>query len=153
MNIKNEIEHMKERLAELEASIGKQKTPVDLSALIKSGIDCEVSDAKFANAVNTYPIRTLVSIGEKSLRYFVNTAVEYRFCRPRMNHWHVWMGGDCPLPEGLIVDVALRGGDALKEESPHLLRWEHHLDDRDIIAFRVVGLEEGYCWPWEVENE
>lgn len=57
--------------------------------------------------------------------------------------WNVWFGGECPLPEGVMVEYALR--DATRNEcEAKNLDWSHTNSFYDIIAFRVAGLAEGY---------
>lgn len=129
---------------------GERKV-VDLSVLIKSGIDCEFlcqGDGE------TWYIGVLEKItlghydGDYQLYDGVSSAYE---CRPRMNHWHNWQGGDCPLPEGFEVEVLIRGGTKYKDHSVNFV-WHHDSGYNNIIAFRVIGLMEDYRWPWEKED-
>ena len=123
------------------------KHKIDLSVLIGSGIDCE-----FFYADNgTKYIDTLKKIHfidkNKSIceGYAATSCGLFDYCRPRMNHWHYCYDFDvCPLPEGLIYE----GRSFVDEEretyaSP---KWPSYL-----VAFKITGLAEGYCWPWELE--
>ena len=132
------------------------KKPVDLSVLIDSGIDCE-----FLNEHGTkVSIGKLVAFQDKPKQYMGDTGsitpISAEHCRPRMNHIHAWQGGDCPLPEGFIVKLYLRDGQVEKAGDCFLTSWTHDWPHKgcgmsDIIAFEVVGLADGYCYPWEVE--
>jgi len=73
----------------------------------------------------------------------------YKYCRPRMNHWHAWNGGDCPLPEGLIVDARLRDDYLSENANTNSLIWTKNTGHNNVIAFKVTGIAEGYRWPWE----
>jgi hypothetical protein len=56
-----------------------------------------------------------------------------------------WGGGACPAPEGVIVKCIFRGGQtSLHLTSADTLRWAHSGGADDIIAYRMVGLCEGY---------
>jgi hypothetical protein len=55
-----------------------------------------------------------------------------------------WGGGECPVPEGVIVEAVFRRGDS-DEGSALDFEWQHSPrsclnDDRDIIAYRITGL-------------
>ncbi len=122
--------------------------PVDLSVLIESGIDCE-----FGEEEKEWIPGKLHSMRTRSPLYGERyTDTWNKYCRPRMNHVHAWTGGDCPLPEGLVVSVHTRNGILCLRESYDTDYWGHRNNaDRkwDIIAFEVIGLADGWCWPWE----
>ena len=82
------------------------KKVIDLSVLVKSGIDCEFRD----------------DIGE------------------------------CPLPEGFEVKVWLRG-DTLPKICVFLDWVLQKHSSKDIIAFEVIGIADGYVMPWEQDND
>jgi hypothetical protein len=57
-----------------------------------------------------------------------------------------WGGGDCPVPEGVMVEVVLRDQRKIITTSGSLY-WEHSNEDRrreHIIAYRIIGLADGY---------
>lgn len=126
-------------------------TPIDLSVLIKSGIDCEFSDnSDFPPADRR--ISYIQGIGAGFLTN--QSTLYYLFCRPRMNHWHAWFGGDCPLPEGIEVEVEVtcHDGSVLRGEA-NIFNWgRNSYEGGDIIAFKVTGLSDGFCWPWEMDK-
>lgn len=126
-----------------------QKKAVDLSVLIESKIDCEFSTSpSFELAIWD----TLHSLSNRINQYSSSVHSCLRYCRPRMNHWHSWQGGECPLPDGLWVDIDRRDGLGNRGYSTDY-SWRHTGTGNDIIAFKVTGLAEGYCWPWEIDNE
>tara|TARA_R110000787_G_C13443394_1_gene446721 strand:+ start:1104 stop:1598 length:495 start_codon:yes stop_codon:yes gene_type:complete len=57
-----------------------------------------------------------------------------------------WTGGECPLPEGVIVDYGLRDSEVVCNVSCRNLYWGGTDADGDIIWFRVTGLADGYSW-------
>lgn len=142
--------------------IKPKKKVVDMSVLIDSGIDCE-----FSNNGSTWGAGKLVNIDTPTpieredppkeylyLKDYIGLHNRpYRYCRLRMNHVHAWQGGECPLPEGVLVKVWYRRmGFAHISSSDYIDDWRHDGDyDTNIIAFEVIGLADGYCWPWEVE--
>lgn len=120
--------------------------PVDLSVLIKSGIDCEFWGTNY----HTPLIGKLTDIDNLNTRYCKDNSDKgyWDRCQPRLNHWHNWQGDDCPLPDGFMVQVIYRDGDRDTLESSRL-HWTHYSSVEDIIAFKVLRLTEGYCYPWE----
>lgn len=59
--------------------------------------------------------------------------------------WKPWFGGECPVPGSVLVEVILRNGDkTMCGGSAALLRWNHIKNDGDIIAYRMVGLADGW---------
>ena len=138
---------------ELEKWRIKPKKPVDLSVLIDSSIDCEFWD----DADQKFPvIGKLTELGNPCISYkYVDVdGMDYKYCRPRMNHVHAWQGGECPLPDGLRVKVFYQNPHiepAIYEVGSYNLTWHWYGTESDIIAFEVVGLVDGYCWPWEME--
>lgn len=129
----------------------KERMAVDLSVLIKSGIDCEFSDIIERDGWCVGREGGLHGIYDRTSYY--DGADIWSKCRPRMNHWHSWQGGECPLPEGLMVQVK-----KWSVHNPHVYTeiipsedWRtkkpHQMST--IIAFKVTGLANGYCWPWQ----
>lgn len=128
------------------------KKPVDLSVLIESGIDCEFQDAEHSGAVEFAPLRY---IANDSYPYQASRD-SYEQCRPRMDHNHAWVGGKCPLPEGIMVHyIMIKNGEIAERQNKMAveLLWDYDLGVHPIVCFRIAGLAEGYCWPWEVDNE
>ena len=129
--------------------------PVDLSVLIESGIDCEFSDYR---ATKTIPIiRKLARIrkgaGDEA-PYVDQAVIRWNYCKPRMNHIHAWQGGECPLPDGVEVKVTFREGTHRRGRATTDFNWSYSTggSDGEIIAFEVLGLMPGHCWPWQVEK-
>lgn len=128
-------------------------TPVDLSVLIASGIDCEFIDPNYGH---THIHINMLSHISGDHYYIDTTTLSYNKCKPRMNHWHAWNRGDCPLPEGLTFELRFRNGSVHESIlGVNDIRWCYSKRDTamDIIAFKVTGLADGYCWPWEVNGE
>ena len=146
--------------------------PVDLSVLIDSGIDCEFS-FKGSNQWSINTLHHLVSCSKKPTYHVRRDNQGYTKCRPRMNHVHAWQGGECPLPEGLMVEVRRpviimtptaspispnpqplpaslsSAQQVVWGEEPYITgvgyKWW-----KECCMFEVIGLADGYCWPWEV---
>ena len=138
-----------------------EKKPIDMSVLIQSGIDCEFwSKLDIGKHIGKLSrTQTTTGIGQEYLKSDGSGGLKiYTRCSPRMgDHWHSWQGGECPLPEGLIIKTRLRcRGKSIKEfKHINTLRWhwDHpEWDDTDIIAFKVIGLAEGWAWPWEMDQ-
>lgn len=125
------------------------KKPIDLAVLIQSGIDCEFWDGSIG-------VLSEISCGSQYHRRIGSTAgyTPYSTCKPRMGEfWYSWQGGECPLPEGLVIEIQTRNnGKYGAKVKPFNFRWNHDGSPSDVIAFKVIGLAEGYCWPWESES-
>ena len=126
------------------------KKVIDLSVLIDSQIDCEFKDS--------CDKKWHVSKADKGLYqeslYGTELGDYFEQCRPRIDHKHVWLGGECPLPEGFMFKVWFRNGtyddhECLASE----MAWLHDNTSSDIIAFEVLGLADGYVMPWEQDND
>jgi hypothetical protein len=100
-------------------------TPVDMSVLVGSGIDCEFWDLK--GVYNGH----LVAI---------TSAPEYRAigdfwdrCKPRMNYW--FSCKNFKSSSTIVENLELAG---FVVES--CIAFTH---------FQITGIAEGRCWPWE----
>ena len=60
-----------------------------------------------------------------------------------------WPGGECPLPDGVMVEVVHRSGFERKGVATDF-EWDKQLEYSDIIAHRILGLAEGWKYPHEV---
>lgn len=129
--------------------IAPELQTVDLSVLFDSGIDCEFKDSR-----GDYQVGKMKDY--YSREFFESTMYYLDQCRPRMDHWHAWNGGKCPVPEGLLIQVRY----STRGESSHPIppsdlcgcpspiEWGEGEYQTNIIAFKVVGLAAGWRWPW-----
>lgn len=65
---------------------------------------------------------------------------------PKLNYVNAWLGGECPLPEGLEIRIHLRSSLSRIETDYMGLRWKHNKTCDDIIAFEILGLADGWEW-------
>jgi hypothetical protein len=125
------------------------KKVIDLSVLIDSQIDCE-----FKNHISERTnIGKLLGITKDAMYPYVtgNSADNYYIqCQPRIHHIHAWQGGECPLPEGFMIKVWFRSGGDTTVTIPSGLYWGAN---SETMAFEVLGLADGYVFPWEQDNE
>lgn len=55
--------------------------------------------------------------------------------------WIPWSGGECPVPEGTLIDVKHKDGDIYRNKpagGEYNVRWTHCGSDGDIVAYRIV---------------
>jgi len=124
------------------------KKIIDIAHFIKSGIDCEFSDSGVFEQIGS-----LIGIKEAwAQKYCRSSAVGWRHCRPRMNHKMYHDGGECPLPEGFVVKFYFRDGESLTNVKYKNARWYLCQEGRDIIGYEVLGLADGWAYPWECEE-
>jgi hypothetical protein len=128
------------------------KKVIDLSVLIESEVLCVFFDQSTPSSA-TGKLKKI----RGSAAYVSNNRdssgmpVSSRACKPLMNHKHAWQGGDCPLPEGFMVDVIFRDGSKGFNMTTCTLRWSCEAVNSDVIQFEVLGLADGYVMPWESE--
>ena len=127
------------------------KKVIDMSALI-SGIDCQFSDDESfrPNFLGTLTDKEGLDYHKYSGDSGDGFVRHAKYCRPRMNHIHAWLGGECPLPEGFMVKVWYFNPKYHSTVTCATgLIWGHNGVEGDIIAFEVFGLADGYVMPWE----
>lgn len=117
---------------------------IDLSICIKSGLDME-----FSNNREVWLVGELdVNRGNQDTYNRVDDIyIEWAYCRVRQNHTHAWLGGECPIPEGLEGYAVLRKG--TKVNISDIRTWDHEGIGYDIMSFDVIyfvitGTKEGY---------
>ena len=122
-----------------EWRIKPKKKDVDMSVLIESGIDVEAP----VMASTWVTVGRLDNISDTGAYNTESGPVS--ICRPRMNYIHAWQSDGCPLPEGVTVRVWEQIFDNIivKERTTTSANWPK------IVWFEVLGLEDGYCWPYE----
>lgn len=137
-----------------------KKKVIDMSVLIKSGIDCEFSDYSDFRSVDVGVMLDISADGD----YFVckENLKTYRFSRPRMDHPHAWDGrmDNCPILDGFEVEVHFRLLEPEVFTTP--LRdefsgnWNHKFRSEgcpefDVINFKILRKLDDYIYPWEQE--
>jgi hypothetical protein len=126
-------------------SIKPTKKVIDLSVLIESGIDCEVTNNSLKT--NNWEIRQLQSIysdGNSGWPYRTEKGTHEK-CRPRMNHKHAWESSERPI-EGFIVRAWFDKKDFLT-----VFTSSNSIDWKKIIYVEFLEPEDGYVMPWESE--
>ena len=104
-------------------------TPVDMSVLVGSGIDCEFWDLK--------------GVGYNGQLVGITNAPEYRSlgdfwdrCKPRMGYWFSAM--NFKDADKLVKELRAAG-----------FAGEQTYTTGPTIEFRITGLALNRCWPWE----
>ena len=133
----------------------KQKT-IKLDEMVGSDIDCE-----FSNMATPFKDRHDIYIGQltgfdtsiKNKKFYIKDNVSKHYkCRIRQDHRHHWNGGDCPLPEGLDVEIEFRESGREPTDNYRNLRWSHTGGVWDIIAFKVLGTAENFKYEWQIKK-
>lgn len=57
------------------------------------------------------------------------------------SEWTDWTGGTCPVDGDAIVELLLRDGETMHANA-RFLRWEHMMQEDDIMKYRVVEPDE-----------
>jgi len=135
-------------------SIKPAKKIIDMDHFIESGIDMEFWD----DASDSYTNISILDSINVGLNYaFVSKISRYKHCRPRMNHIHAWQGGECPLPEGFKVRLMFRDGAAVVTHTYSDLKWVSSefkvFTSADIIGYEILGLADGWAYPYQESDE
>jgi len=128
------------------------KKIIDLIPLLESGIDCEFSDKDHTRVDAMGVLGAIDHRVSPNEHPYVNEVdgTAYRYCRPRMNHTMFHNGGECPLPKGFKLRIYFRGS-AVLDKHLYLDRKWLHTDTHfsDVIGYEILGLADGYAYPWE----
>jgi len=140
-NLESNLDNFNVNLPKLEM----QK--IDMSGLVDSDIDCEFR-TNYEEEIGDSDIWEEISplFAFNAYNYIARFEDSFKECRVRENYWHHWSGDDnCPLPEGLVIIIAFRGGDDRQNENNYInIKWHHEYRYDDIIAFKVIGTAEGW---------
>lgn len=122
---------------EIAEKLEPELKPVDMSVLVNSGIDCVFWDWHGREYMDF-----LIKIGKGDATFGSSKGLEPK-CKPRMNYWFSAENFDDTFN---LIDRLEKAGFVLGKS---YLR----LDDGDLHlkAFKIKGLQDGCCWPWEVE--
>ena len=121
---------------------------IDLTVCIGSAIDMEVSNSNFTGkpAIAVGPLYHVLNSD-----CYTDGYNNFQYCRARENHWHHWLGGECPLPEGLVIKLCFGKDEPCTKEPRTKYSGERYAsiwrltkgNDR-IVAFKVLGCAEGW---------
>lgn len=129
------------------------KNIIDMSHLVKSGIDCEFNEKYFGDGNWVKANLTNIGPGEA---YWDEHGASWSMCRPRINYNMYHDGGECPLPEGFRIKVYHRFSvemDIITRQTGHeSWTWKHRSHSQNIIGYEILGLAEGWAYPWECEE-
>ena len=120
---------------EIAEKLEPELKPVDMSALVNSGIDCVFSDTDIGELSGIEP----------SCYYAYENArngSRHSTAKPRMKYW--FSAENFENPEGLVEKLE-RSGFGVSKKLYGTMR------DLKLQSFMIKGLQDGYCWPWEVE--
>ena len=56
----------------------------------------------------------------------------------RNSGWVEWTGGECPIEQGVRVEIRFRDGEVITVVN-HGFRWDHNGLGGDIVAYREVS--------------
>lgn len=122
--------------------IKQELKPVDLSVLIKSGVDCEFWDS----GQEFHVIGKMIEVETDTTYKYVDVdSTNYMHCRPRMNHIHAIALAEYEETIPVVVRDLEKAGFKFNYK---VVNWT----DR-ILLIEFTGLADGYCWPWEVSDE
>jgi len=134
------------------------KRIIDLSLLVGSDIDMEFCYGKDFSKWNVGKLIKILT----GLRYSTATTdlQPSKICIIREKHWISWQGGECPLPEGLIIEIQTRKSSEssvkITDYRSDVWGWYWNAptcDNRgDIIAFKITGVADGWRYEWDKEE-
>lgn len=114
--------------------VNEKKKKIDLYNACRAKLDCVNTKDKHP----TYIYKICHPLIENEPLYMNNTKI-------KENHWHHWLSGECPLPEGLVISIIYRDGTVINNITEYLsLRWSTNIHFKDVIAFKVIRLADGW---------
>ena len=121
------------------------KKVIDLSVLIDSQIDCEF---KYGGSLTpkAWFIDKLTEIHNEANTYKPSLQGYTTYCRPRMNHKHAWLHGECPIA-GFVVRAWVDKEDFLTVHTS-----SNSIDWSKIMYVEFLEVEHGYVMPWEQDK-
>lgn len=121
-----------------EVRVKPTLTPVDMSVLVASGIDCEFSDSLFEGV----PLIGSLT-ADCGDHYVSDCGQEWGAFRPRMDHWHSLR--NLAERDGWIPGTT---------DAVHALRCAGFDVDQssDGQHLRFNGAQDGRCYPWESDQ-
>ena len=114
---------------------------VDMMALpVGSWVTCAYLETEPAQVMVVGPV-ALVCWNKHELTVSVSS-FEARITEQK--EFTYWGGGACPVPDGLKFEFVWRDGGKSESIVPTKLRWIHTLASADVIAYRILGLADGW---------
>lgn len=70
----------------------------------------------------------------------------YRFLELAESPKQVWEGGECPVPDGVVIRASLRDGTIFETDHPEDIRWNHlpAYSHADCIWYQILRLADGW---------
>lgn len=59
-----------------------------------------------------------------------------------MSEWIEWKGGECPVSDGVLVEIRYRDGEIDAPWLGQYYRWTHGGGAGDIISYRIIKEKE-----------
>jgi len=141
------LREAKKLLTEEESKL----TPVDLSWLVNSNVPVLVRD----NRAVPWKKRFLIKIRDTSYIYWDGVAGWLK-AKPDPDHWVFHDGkSECPIPEGFAYETQLIGDydkpvlEMMTGGNPNRVCWLHKGIYKKVVSYRITGLKDGYCYPWD----
>jgi len=124
--------------------IPKQDKIIDLSIIVGKQIDVEFMNAK-VGIWNLDPMLTKIDFSSSEPYFCSDEYLAYEKCRIRQDTWLSWQGGgECPLPEGLKIELRCRDNTINLKAHYTKQFWGNENEGDDIISFKVLGTAEGW---------
>lgn len=112
-------------------------TPVDMSVLVNSGIDCEFWDFVKPNLSFWSGLRRMTTTGG----YERESGTTWSHCQPRMGYW--LSARNFRDAEEMIGKLCDAGFEVAFTKS----------SDDWTLEFKITGIADNRCWPWEFTAE
>jgi len=128
---------------EIAEKLEPEIKPVDMSVLVNSGIDCLFSmRVGFDNSPVMCHLKCISPNGFTS-----EDDLLWNYCKPRMNYW--FSTENFKNVKGLMGKLEEAGFELEVMYKTIYIMGSDYITA--ITAFTIKGLQDGYCWPWEVE--
>ena len=112
------------------------KKPVDMEPLVNYGVLCEFSDFEFEGDQYFGMLQEVKINGT-----FYGYRRPWLYCRPLYGHWHSAKNFD---DVKCLIKRLTEAGFEVEEIKDAF---------ETVVHFRITGLQDGYCEPWEMSDE
>lgn len=117
--------------------------PVDIA--VQSKVDT-IKRLWKLHGISRDGVPALSNLNSETCDFFYYQLNHIELAPANQQPWLNWRSGECPVPEGVVVEITCRDCSIVKRIAKHCV-WGHEEEGYDIIAYRVVGLIDN---TWEM---
>lgn len=122
-----------------------ERKVIDWQKIIDNKVLCEFDNNNFNTPNSVSRFGFLIENGSDD--YLDGFGDPWNYCRPAQNILFGHDGGECPLPEGVEVEVLFSNGEkAIGDSGSFEWKWFFAIHGQGIHSYKILGLSEGYSY-------